>query len=225
MKLSKPTLEILDNFSSMNQSIKFSGNVLKTIVGDIAAKSVQAVAIAEIEETIKNEVAIYDLQSFLGLINLYRDSDFDIEFDKNFVVLKANRKSTKFKYCNPNIISDVPEIEIDDNDILVEFQLTSETLAEIIKVSKILSFKGFYFKTVNNKLEIHLYDVTSINNTPEHVISLDVETDKNFDIYFEFKSLYVLNGTYNVKLTEDLVYFKSIDCELEYYIVTSNEPE
>lgn len=224
MKLSQNTLSILNNFSSINQSIKFSGNKIKTIAGDVSQESVQAVASAKIEEDIPNEVAIYDLQSFLQLIKLYGDIDYSIEFGKNSVTLATSDRSTTFKYCNPDIISDVPDLSLDESDVLVSFELTDKILSEIRKVSSVLNFEGFYFKSVKGKLEIHLYDVKTINNTPEHVIHTGVKTDNEFNIYFEMKNLYVIPGTYLVKLTEDKIHFKSQNLDLEYYIVTSNEP-
>lgn len=224
MKLSQTTLGILSNFSSINQSIKFSGNKLQTIAGDVTQESVQAVATAKIEEDISNEVAIYDLQSFLQLIKLYGDIDYSIEFGKNSVTLSSSDRSTTFKYCNPDIISDVPALSVSDENVLVEFDFTEKVLSEIRKVSSVLNFEGFYFKSVKGKLEIHLYDVKSINNTPEHVIHTGVKVESDFNIYFEMKNLYVIPGSYSVKLTEDMVYFKSDALDLEYFIVTSNEP-
>lgn len=224
MKLSQNTLSILNNFSSINQSIKFSGNKLKTIAGDVSQQSVQAVGVAVIEEDIPNEVAIYDLQSFLQLIKLYGDIDYSIDFGKNSVTLSCSDRSTKFKYCNPDIISDVPDLSVSSEDVKVEFELTDKLLSEIRKVSSVLNFEGFYFKSVKDKLEIHLYDVKTINNTPEHVIHTGVKVESDFNIYFEMKNLYVIPGTYTVKLTEDMVHFKSETLNLEYFIVTSNEP-
>lgn len=224
MNISKTTLDILSNFAGINQSIKFSGNTIKTMAGDVAQHSVQAVAVAEIPENFESQVAIYDLGSFLSLLKIYGDQNVTAEFGKNSVVLSSNDRSTTFKYCNPDIISDVPDIKIKPEDVLISFELDQKVMNEIKKVSSALHFDGFYLKSSKGKLEIRLYDIKSISSTPEHVIKLQVEVDKDFDIYFEMKNLYILSGNYEVSVTENMLAFSSKDMDLKYFIVTSNEP-
>lgn len=224
MNISKTTLDILSNFAGINQSIKFMGNKIKTIAGDTAQQSVQAVAVATIPESFDNLVAIYDLGSFLSLLRIYGDQNITAEFGKNSVVLSSNDRATTFKYCNPDIISDVPDITIKDEDIIFKFDLDQKVLNEIEKVSSVLNFDGFYLKSIKGKLEIRLYDVKSISSTPEHVIKLPVSVDADFDIYFEKKNLYILSGNYEVTVTENMLAFASKEMDLKYFIVTSNEP-
>lgn len=224
MNISKTTLDILSNFANINQSIKFSGNVIKTICGDVIKKSVQAVAVAKIPENFEHQVAMYDINQFLSLLKIYGDQNVTAEFGKNHVVLSSNDRSTTFKYCNSDLIQDVPDITIKDDDLLVTFDLDQKVLNEIKKVSSALNFDGFYLKSVKGKLEIRLYDVKSISSTPEHVIKLPVKTEADFDIYFEMQYLYILAGNYEVAVTEDMLTFTSKDIDLKYFIVTSNEP-
>jgi len=224
MNISKTTLDILSNFSGINQSVKFSGNTIKTIAGDVSQYSVQAVAVAKIEEDFENQVAIYDLSSFLSLLKIYCDENVTAEFGKNSVVLSSSDRSTTFKYCNPDIIQDVPDIKIKDDDVLLSFELDQKVLNEIKRVSAALKFDGFYLKSAKGKLEIRLYDVRSITSTPEHVIKLPIKVDTDFDIYFEMKNLFVLPGNYTVTVTENMLAFTSKEMDLKYFIVTSNEP-
>ena len=135
MNISKTTLDILSNFSGINQSVKFSGNTIKTIAGDVSQYSVQAVAVAKIEEDFENQVAIYDLSSFLSLPKIYCDENVTAEFGKNSVVLSSSDRSTTFKYCNPDIIQGVPDIKIKDDDVLLSFELDQKVLNEIEHVS------------------------------------------------------------------------------------------
>ena len=65
MKLSKETIEVLKNFSGINQSIVVKeGNKLKTVN---SLKNI--LAHATVEEDFPKEFAIYDLTRFLGLIS------------------------------------------------------------------------------------------------------------------------------------------------------------
>lgn len=224
MNISKTTLDVLSNFSRINQSIKFKGDVIKTIAGDVQEKSVQAVAVAKVPENFENQVAIYDIKSFLSLLKIYGDQNVIAEFGKSSVVLSTDDRSTTFKYCNPDIIQDIPEIKIKEENVILQFDLDQKLVNEIEKVSSALNFDGFYLKSSKGKLEIRLYDVKSIASTPEHVIKLPVDTDKDFNIYFEMKNLYILSGNYAVTVTENMLAFESKDMDLKYFIVTSLEP-
>ena len=69
MKLSEKTLNILKNFSSINQSILVKqGNQLRTIS---VAKNI--LAEAEIKEDFPRDFAIYDLNQFLNGLSLHQD--------------------------------------------------------------------------------------------------------------------------------------------------------
>jgi len=73
MKLSDKTLNILKNFSNINQSILFKqGNKLTTI-------SVMKNILAEctIQEEIPKDFGIYDLNQFLNGLSLYQNPELD----------------------------------------------------------------------------------------------------------------------------------------------------
>ena len=73
MKLSEKTLNILKNFSSINQSILVKqGNKLRTIS---VAKNI--LAEAEIKEEFPRDFAIYDLNQFLNGLSLHQSPDLD----------------------------------------------------------------------------------------------------------------------------------------------------
>ena len=66
MKLSDKTINLLKNFSDINQSILFKkGNKLRTIS---VMKNIMAEA--EIQEDFPKDFAIYDLTQFLSLIHI-----------------------------------------------------------------------------------------------------------------------------------------------------------
>ena len=81
MKLSNETLELLKNFSTINQNLLIkAGNTISTMS---AMKNI--VAKADVAETFTQEVAIYDLNEFLSAVSL----------------------STLSKYCYPKITQNI----------------------------------------------------------------------------------------------------------------------
>ena len=93
MKLSKSTLDILKNFSNINQSICFKkGTELSTL-------SIQKniLSRAEVEETFPKNFAIYDLSEFLSGLTLFEDPEFDFSND-SFVTIKDRRNTSAYSY-------------------------------------------------------------------------------------------------------------------------------
>ena len=64
--ISKETIDILKNFSSINKSIVIKpGNTIRTL-----SVNKNILASAKIEESISEQISIYDLSSFLGCLSL-----------------------------------------------------------------------------------------------------------------------------------------------------------
>ena len=80
MQLSDSTLDILRNFSSINQNILIKGGgPIKTI-----SEARNVVAKAEIPETFDKDFGIYDLNEFIGVTGLVNNPN--LEFNNDFVI-------------------------------------------------------------------------------------------------------------------------------------------
>ena len=91
MNLSDSTLNLLKNFSTINQSILFKeGNSLRTI-------SVMKNILAEvtINEEIPQDFGIYDLNQFLNGLSLHQSPDLDFTND-GYVIIKEGRSRSKY---------------------------------------------------------------------------------------------------------------------------------
>ena len=90
MNLSDSTLNLLKNFSTINQSILFKeGNNLRTIS---VMKNI--LAEATINEEIPKDFGIYDLNQFLNGLSLHQKPDLDFE-NTGYVVIKEGRSRSK----------------------------------------------------------------------------------------------------------------------------------
>ena len=92
MKLSSHTPSVLKNFATINQNLVIKeGNTIATMS---AMKNI--VAKAEVEENFPQEVAIYDLNEFLGALSLFTSPI--LEFNDSYVLISEETKpSTKMK--------------------------------------------------------------------------------------------------------------------------------
>ena len=108
--ISKPTIEVLKNFCSINKSIVIKpGNKISTL-----SINKNILAIAEVEEQFDSQISIYDLGVFLGGLSLFDAPKIDTT-QSNYVTVSDQRgkSKTRYFYADPDIITQPPEREIE----------------------------------------------------------------------------------------------------------------
>ena len=125
MKLSNHTTSVLKNFATINQNLVIKqGNTIATMS---AMKNI--VAKAEVEETFPQEMAIYDLNEFLGALSLFTSPVLD--FNGSHVMISEETKpSTKMKYfySDPSVVTS-PSKMITMPSEEVKFTMSNEDLS------------------------------------------------------------------------------------------------
>ena len=132
MKLSKGTLDILKNFSNINQSICFKqGTELSTL-------SIQKniLSRANVEEKFPKNFAIYDLSEFLSGLSLFEDPEFNFEND-NYVMIRDRKNSSRYFFADPSTIVTPPEnkVELPSKDVC--FTVAWADISNVIKAAAI----------------------------------------------------------------------------------------
>ena len=135
MKLSDKTHKILQNFTSINQSLSFKeGRTIRTI-----SPMQNVLAEAEIEEYIPKDFAIYDLPQFLNTVALYRDPDIDVSTEDTHAMIREGKMNrSKYFFSDPSVIIAPPEKEMKLPTEDVCFVVQDEQLRRIMKSSGIL---------------------------------------------------------------------------------------
>ena len=128
MRLSEKTTKILQNFTSINQSLHFKeGNTLRTMS---VMKNV--LAEAQIDEYIPREFAIYDLPQFLNTLSLTATPSIDVSSNQSHATIKGtSNHQTKFFFCDPSVIVAPPEKKMELPSTDVEFNLSEQDLSLI----------------------------------------------------------------------------------------------
>ena len=91
MKLSDRTVNLLRNFSTINQSILFKeGKKLRTIS---VMKNI--LAEANIDEEFPQDFGVYDLGQFLNSLNLFQEPDLVFNGD-SYVTVKEGKQKSKY---------------------------------------------------------------------------------------------------------------------------------
>ena len=92
MELSENTLQILRNFSGINQNLLIKpGSNIKTI-----SEARNVVATADVTESFEKDFGIYDLNEFIGVMWLIDTPS--LKFEDDFVTVSDSSGRSKVKY-------------------------------------------------------------------------------------------------------------------------------
>ena len=212
MKLSDRTVNLLRNFSSINQSILFKqGNQLRTIS---VMKNI--LAEANIDEEIPQEFGVYDLGQFLNSLSLFQEPELNFT-GESFVTVKEGKQRSKYFFADPSVIVSPPEKSITLPTVDVEFTLKSAQLDRLLKAAAVYHLTDL--SVVGDGKEIKMVVSDRKNDTSNDFSIIVGETDKTFGLHFKVENIKIVPGTYEVKISKKLLsQFKSSEYDLTYYI-------
>ena len=214
MKLSNETIEILKNFSTINQSIRIkAGSTLSTIS---SLKTV--LATANVTETFPRDFAIYDLNKFLAKISLYKDCTLSFNSDRVNLVSPDGKNSTYIKYCSPSVIVTPPDnskLSVTNPDYT--FELSQSDLELQRKSAGISSSPNFVFRGDGEKV---YFVSTDIKDDSADASSSEIgESDETFEIVMKVENFKMIDGSYKVEIAKKgLAKFTHSEGKAEYYI-------
>jgi len=212
MKLSESTVNLLKNFSSINQSILFkAGNKLRTIS---VMKNI--LVEANVSEEFPKDFGIYDLNQFLNGLSLHQNAELDFTNDE-YVVIKEGKSRSKFFFADPNVIVAPPEKEITLPSEDVEFVLTSQQLEKLKKAASVYQVPDISAIGENGVVKLVASDKK--NDTSNDFSIIVGETDSEFVFNFKEENLKIVPGNYDVVVSSKLLSrFTNQNQDVTYYI-------
>ena len=212
MKLSEKTLSLLKNFSNINQSLVFKkGNSLRTI-----SLMKNILAEAELEESIPQDFAIYDLNQFLNGLSLHQSPELDFA-NEGYVVIREGKMRSKYFFADPGVITTPPEKEIALPSEDVCFVLKTQELDKLLKAAAVYQLPDISAVGENGVVKLLVRDKK--NETSNDFSIVVGETESIFSFNFKVENIKILPGTYEVVVSRKLLSrFKSTDRDLTYYI-------
>ena len=214
MKLSNNTVQVLKNFASINQNLVIKeGNEIKTMS---AMKNI--VAKATVEETFSKQVAIYDLNEFLGCLSLFKNPI--LTFNDTSVVITeendGNGDSLEYMYSDPSVVT-TPSKDITMPSEEVKFTLSDAMLSKLSKSAGMIGAPDLLLQ--NNKLTVRDKKNDSGNCYSTNV---DAQGDGTYKFYFKTENLKLIPGSYDVTVSsKNISHFKN--GKTQYWIAL--EPE
>lgn len=210
MKFSAKTIQILRNFSTINQSIMFvPGRKLKTIspVSSIMAQ-------AEIDVDVEEQFAIYNLAQFLGAISLFENPE--LTASKEEVIITNGSETIRYACAEPALIKVPPQKEIVLPSKDVFFSLKNDVLAKMQKALGIINAPEIAVSGDRNNIYLEALN-TKDSSQSTYKVAVG-HTDKSFRLIFRAENIKLLAGDYDVTMSsKGLAHFNGEG--VEYWIV------
>jgi len=202
--LSQQTIELLNNFSSINKSIVINpGNKLSTI-----SVNKNIMCTANIEESFDKQISIYDLSQFLGCIRLFDQPNFDTSNKQYLSISNSSGTSrTRFFYSDPDVIVQPPDKELQMPSEDVKFKLSSSVLKDLTRAGQVYGVPDLCLYSDNGLLKLC---VTDKKNETSNTFSIEVgESDGEFCYCFKIENLKLIDDDYNVTVSKhNVAYFE-----------------
>ena len=216
MKLSDQTVEVLQNFSSINQSLLFKkGSKLRTV-------SPQKTVLAEVEvgDVFAQDFGIYDLGQFLSALSLIEDPDLDLG-DNGMTIGDGNGTALDYRYADASMIVTPPEKALTLPDVNATFTLSDENLKSVLQAARVLGVPEIIVKGEDGKITISAGDSknSSMNSFNKTVGS----TDEEFEHVFKVDNMKMMVLEYNVEISsKGISKFSTADGRVTYFVATES---
>jgi hypothetical protein len=216
MKLSEQTIEVLQNFATINQSLLFkSGDVLRTV-------SPQKTVLAEVtvSDTFETEFGIYDLGQFLSAMTLINDAELNLG-DNSMDINSGNGESITYRYADPSMIVTPPEKGVSLPDVDATFTMSDTTLKNVLQAARVLGLPEIIVEGDGTNISISAGDSknSSMNNYSQNI----VESNSEFRHVFKVDNMKMMMLQYNVEIsTKGISKFSTEDGKVTYYIATES---
>ncbi len=214
MKISTKTLDVLKNFSEINQSILIKkGKKLKTVS---ALKNI--LAHAEVEDDFPQDFAIYQLNEFIGVLSTMNNPNLTFH-DKYVMLSQENGACTKYFYAEPTVvISPEKDITMPSEDI--NFTLLEKQYNDLLKMSSILQLNDILVKGCSKSNKIFLAVTNKKNDTSnDYSVQVGEGVSEPFKMYFKTENLKMVVGDYNTHISsKGISHFENMNIKLDYWI-------
>jgi hypothetical protein len=214
MELSENTLQVLKNFSTINQNLMIrAGNTVKTIS---EARNVLATAVVDVE--FPKDFGIYDLNEFIGVLGLVDTPR--LKFEDEYVTVSDSTGRSKVKYFfSPEETLTTPQKDINMPDGDVKFTLDGDTLNKLKRAASALGHNEVSISGKNGVLSL---SVVESQNSTSNAFSIDVDGDfgdANFNFVMNISNLKILPGDYDVSISSKLISsFTNKETNVQYWI-------
>ena len=218
MNLSSDTVNVLKNFSDINQNILVKpGNKIQTI-----STMKNILVEAEVSEKFEDEFAIYDLPEFLRSVELFEKPELKFNGGTNVKISQASQ-SIKYFFADKSVIV-APTKGITMPDKFATFTLKKDDFARLMKGATTLNLPDIAVKGDGKIIKMI---ATDKKNKSSNEYSIDVgETDKSFTGFFRTENFKQIVDDYDVAISKAKIsHFVNRNKSVQYWIALEPDSE
>ena len=205
MKLSEQTVNILKNFSTINQNILVKeGSQLRTM-----STMKNILGEATVTEAFPRDFGIYDLNEFLGVLTLVKDAELKFESD-SYLTVNGGKTKIKYFYSDPSILTTPPET-FNAPGCDVTFNVSQTVLTNVLKASAVMQLPDIVF--INDCIQ-----ATDLKNVTSNNYIEELKTNAEFEFRFKADNLKMIPGDYTVNASTEAGVSNWVGEEATYWI-------
>jgi len=214
MKLSSETIDVLKNFSNINQNILIKeGDTVRTM-----STMKNILASAKVPEEFGQEFGIYDLTEFLGVMSLVGDPE--LEFNDSYLTINGSGAKIKYFFSDPSILISPPDtFNAPDTD--VQLNISQDTLSNVLKASAVMQLPDVVINKSQGD-EPATISVTDLKNVTSNSFSerIDDRATEAFNFNFKAENLKVIPGNYDVSVSSQALvsHWNNTVKDVDYWI-------
>lgn len=214
IKLSKETMDILKNYSSINSNIFINTGSTITTISPIK----NILSEAQVEETFDTPFGIWDLPKFLGTISIFNDPE--LEFHDKYVLISNGNSTIKYYYSDPKLLT-IPTKKINMPKIDLSFNITESQIQQLKKAASILGVSDLTIE--NNEEDELIIKVHDKKDKSSNSYMMNLQANQefvgNFSLNFMIENLKLIPDSYDVDISSNIVSrFTSSSKNLTYWI-------
>ena len=220
MNLTSDTVNVLKNFSDINQNILIKpGNKVQTI-----STMKNILAEAEITEKFESEFAIYDLPEFLRSVEMFEKPKLNFNGGSNVTIKdEKSAQSIKYFFADKSVIV-APTKTITMPDVFVSFTIKKDDFEKLRKGITNLNLPDVVVK--GNGKTVTLIATDKKNKSSNDYSNTIGETDKTFTAYFRAENLKLILDDYNVSISSQKIsHFVNRNKAIQYWIALEPDSE
>ena len=202
MKLETSTIEILQNFATINPNLVVGANKQVDTIND--AKSIYAIS----KETFDVAFGIYDLNEFLSvhsLIDSATGADTELTFSDKSVKISKGNSSANYRFADPNILTH-PLKSISMPAVDVSVQLSHAQLGQLRKAAAVLRQSVLSINGNSGVITARICDPkNSSANCFDIILDSDNSNKSSFEFHILIANLKLLNGDYTLELSQRFI--------------------
>jgi len=220
MNLTSDTINVLKNFSDINQNILIKpGNKVQTI-----STMKNILAEADVTEKFESEFAIYDLPEFLRSVEMFDKPSLNFNGGSN-VTIKDDKSAQSIKYffADKSVIV-APSKTITMPDTYASFTIKKDDFEKLRKGITNLNLPDVVVK--GNGKTITLVATDKKNKSSNDYSNTIGETDKTFTAYFRAENLKLILDDYDVSISSQKIsHFVNRNKAVQYWIALEPDSE